>query len=65
MDKGEPVTVFFDMQDTGLSNADMEYIKYIISLFKLYYPYSLNYILILEMPWVLNGKVKPHSYYFN
>lgn len=58
MDKGEPVTVFFDMQDTGLSNTDMEYLKYIISLFKLYYPYSLNYILILEMPWVLNAAFK-------
>ncbi|XP_014290468.1 motile sperm domain-containing protein 2 isoform X2 [Halyomorpha halys] len=57
-DKGEPVTVFFDMQDTGLSNADMEFIKYIISLFKLYYPYSLNYILILDMPWVLNAAFK-------
>jgi hypothetical protein len=21
-----------------------------------YYPWSLNYILVFEMPWVLNGK---------
>lgn len=44
------------MMDTGLSNMDMEFSKYLISLNKQYYPAFLNYILIYEMPWVLNGK---------
>mgnify|MGYP003729754047 CR=1 FL=1 len=53
---GDQITIFFDMTETGLSNMDMEFSKYLISLNKLYYPSFLNYILIFEMPWVLNGK---------
>lgn len=45
------------MMDTGLSNMDMEFSKYLISLNKQYYPSFLNYILIYEMPWVLNGEL--------
>ena len=40
---------------------DMEFSKYLISLNKLYYPSFLNYILIYEMPWVLNGRWNIHS----
>ncbi len=52
---GDQITIFFDMMETGLGNMDMEFTKYLISLNKLYYPSFLNYILIYEMPWVLNG----------
>ncbi|XP_067003343.2 motile sperm domain-containing protein 2 [Anabrus simplex] len=58
LDKGKPITIFFDMAETGLSNMDMEYTKYLISLFKMYYPEFLNYILIFEMPWILNAAFK-------
>lgn len=44
------------MADTGLNNMDMDFTKYIISLFKQYFPHFLNYIVIFEMPWILNGK---------
>lgn len=37
---------------------DMELTKYFIHLFKDYYPNFLNYIIILEMPWVLNAAFK-------
>lgn len=47
------------MTDTGLSNMDMEFTKYLISLNKYYYPAFINYILIFEMPWVLNGNYQP------
>ncbi|KAK9499411.1 hypothetical protein O3M35_002453 [Rhynocoris fuscipes] len=57
-DKGDQITIFFDMTDTGLANMDMEYTKYLINLCKQYYPYFLNYILIFEMPWVLNAAFK-------
>uniref|UniRef100_A0A8C9QXT6 Motile sperm domain containing 2 n=1 Tax=Scleropages formosus TaxID=113540 RepID=A0A8C9QXT6_SCLFO len=33
-----PITVVFDMSDTSLSNIDLEFVKYIISCFKVYYP---------------------------
>lgn len=55
---GDQITIFFDMTDTGLSNMDMEFTKVIISLNKCYYPHFLNYILIFEMPWVLNAAFK-------
>ncbi|CAH0383253.1 unnamed protein product [Bemisia tabaci] len=56
--KGNQITIVFDMQDSGLSNLDMDYTKYLINLCKSYYPYFLNYILIFEMPWILNAAFK-------
>lgn len=46
------------MAEAGLSNVDMELTKYLIGLFKSYYPNYLNYIIIFEMPWVLNAAFK-------
>lgn len=51
----EQITAFFDMEDSGMSNMDLDYTRYIINLFKHYYPNSLNYILVYELPWVLTG----------
>lgn len=44
------------MTGAGLSNMDMEFVQYLIMLFRDYYPYFLNYIIIFEMSWILNGK---------
>lgn len=55
---GNQISLFFDMTETGLSNMDMDFTKYLIGLFKNYYPNFLNYIIILEMPWVLNAAFK-------
>ena len=46
----------FDCGGCGLKNMDMDFIRYMIDVLKDYYPYVLNYILVLDMPWVLNGK---------
>ncbi|KAG8228141.1 hypothetical protein J437_LFUL002796 [Ladona fulva] len=56
--KGDQITLFFDMADAGLSNLDMELIKYLIGMFKTNYPYFLNFILVFEMPWVMNAAFK-------
>ncbi|KAJ8954593.1 hypothetical protein NQ318_003124 [Aromia moschata] len=56
--KGEKITIFFDMEGCGLSNMDMDFIKYLIGLFKEYYPFFLNYIIIFEMPWILSAAFK-------
>lgn len=53
----EKMTIFFDMDGTGLSNMDLDFIKMIIETFKMYYPNTLNYILVFEMAWILNGKL--------
>ncbi|KAK2576563.1 hypothetical protein KPH14_005236 [Odynerus spinipes] len=57
-ENGNQISIFFDMAETGLSNMDMEFTKYLIGLFKSYYPNFLNYIIIFEMPWVLNAAFK-------
>lgn len=46
------------MADTGILNLDMEFIRYLIGLCKNYYPNFLNYIIIFEMPWILNTAFK-------
>ncbi|TMW52556.1 hypothetical protein DOY81_002381 [Sarcophaga bullata] len=51
-------TIFFDMEGTGLSNMDLDFIKMIIETFKMYYPNALNYIIVYEMAWVLNASFK-------
>ncbi|XP_023302799.2 motile sperm domain-containing protein 2-like [Lucilia cuprina] len=51
-------TIFFDMEGTGLSNMDLDFIKMIIETFKMYYPNALNYIIVYEMAWVLNAAFK-------
>ena len=50
------ITIVFDCGGCGLKNMDMDFIRYMIDVLKDYYPYVLNYILVLDMPWVLNGK---------
>ena len=53
---GESATLVFDLDGCGLKNMDMEFIQYMIGIFRDYSPFSLNYILVYEMPWVLNGE---------
>ncbi|XP_042873015.1 motile sperm domain-containing protein 2-like isoform X2 [Penaeus japonicus] len=57
-EEGEWITVFFDMCETGMKNMDMEFIQYMINLFKNYYPWFLNYIIVFEMPWLLSAMWK-------
>jgi hypothetical protein len=52
------VTIVFDCGGCGLKNMDMDFIRYMIDVLKDYYPYVLNYILVLDMPWVLNAAWK-------
>ena len=55
---GDQITLLFDCREAGLKNMDMEFVQFIIGTLKEYYPDPLNYIIVLEMPWVLNGKLK-------
>lgn len=50
------ITPVFDMTDCGLSNIDLPYTQYIINTFKYYYPEQINYIIVYDMAWILNGK---------
>ncbi|XP_066542700.1 motile sperm domain-containing protein 2 isoform X2 [Hoplias malabaricus] len=55
---GMPLTVVFDMSESGLSNIDMDFVKYIINCFKVYYPKFLSKMVIVEMPWIMNAAWK-------
>jgi len=57
-ENGDQITIMFDCRNAGLKNMDMEFIQFIIGVFKDYYPDMLNYILVFEMPWVLNAAWK-------
>ncbi|XP_028248769.1 motile sperm domain-containing protein 2 isoform X2 [Parambassis ranga] len=55
---GMPLTVVFDMAESGLSNIDMDFVKYIINCFKVYYPKFLSKMIIVDMPWIMNAAWK-------
>eukprot|EP00794_Sanderia_malayensis_P006769 gene6769-7531_t len=50
---GGKVTLIFDMQDSSLANMDMDLIKFLITCFQKNYPCMLEYLIVLEMPWIL------------
>lgn len=55
---GKPVTVMFDLSDTGLNSIDMDFVRFIINCFKVYYPKYLSKIVIFDMPWIMNAAFK-------
>lgn len=55
---GRKVTFLFDMQDTGLSNMDLDFVKFIISCFRDYFPWTLAWLVVVEMPWILSATWK-------
>ncbi|XP_053312924.1 motile sperm domain-containing protein 2 [Spea bombifrons] len=55
---GKLLTVVFDMAECGLSNIDMDFVKFVINCFKIYYPRYLSKIVIFEMPWIMNAAFK-------
>ena len=59
-ENGEQITLMFDCKGAGLKNMDMEFVQFLIGCMKEYYPDPLNYILVYEMPWVLNGNLNVH-----
>ncbi|XP_069010056.1 motile sperm domain-containing protein 2 isoform X1 [Embiotoca jacksoni] len=55
---GMPLTVVFDMAESGISNIDMDFVKYIVNCFKVYYPKFLSKMIIVDMPWIMNAAWK-------
>ncbi|XP_030057432.1 motile sperm domain-containing protein 2 isoform X2 [Microcaecilia unicolor] len=55
---GKLLTVVFDMAETGFSNIDMDFVRFVINCFKVYYPKYLSKIVIFEMPWIMNAAFK-------
>uniref|UniRef100_A0A8C6QJ39 Motile sperm domain containing 2 n=1 Tax=Nannospalax galili TaxID=1026970 RepID=A0A8C6QJ39_NANGA len=47
-ENGKPITVMFDLSETGLNNIDMDFVRFIISCFKVYYPKYLSAFKIVK-----------------
>ncbi|XP_037077234.1 motile sperm domain-containing protein 2-like [Pollicipes pollicipes] len=55
---GKRISIILDMGNAGLSSVDLPFIQVLINMFKLYYPDMLNYIIVFEMPWIMNAAWK-------
>ncbi|XP_038056030.1 motile sperm domain-containing protein 2-like [Patiria miniata] len=52
---GEDVVILMDMTNAGLSNLDMDVVKFMITCFELYFPALVGIMLVHDMHWVLNA----------
>ena len=52
---GRGMAIVFDCQDAGIGNVDMDMLWFLISSMNKYYPKGLSYILVYELPWILNA----------
>jgi len=57
-EEGKKISWVFDCKNAGLKNADLEVINFIIFCMEHCYPDILNYIYILDMPWILGAAFK-------
>lgn len=52
------VTILFDMHGAGISNVDMDFLFFMFSCFKTYYPSAVAHILAFDMPWIFTAMWK-------
>jgi hypothetical protein len=51
----DKITIVFDLTNTGMKHVDLDLTNYQISVLKSYYPNTVNWILVHNMPWIMNG----------
>ena len=51
----EPITIVMNLQGSGLSHSNMDYLKFFIFLLSDAYPNGIRQLLILDLPWVLKS----------
>lgn len=52
---GQRIVVLMDMSGASGYNFDKRFVKFLISCFTTYFPYMLEYMLVVELPWILNA----------
>jgi len=52
---GNGWVLVFDCSDTTIVNADVDLLFFIINTLKNYFPAGLDYILVYELPWILQA----------
>lgn len=53
--RGDGWALCFDCTDAGLSNVDMELLKFVVQALTSYFVENCRYVLIYEMPWILSS----------
>jgi len=53
--KMRAIGLVFDCSDISFSNIRFDMLKYLITIMTNYFTWSIKYILVLELPWVLNA----------
>lgn len=53
--KGDGWALCFDCTDAGISNVDMELLKFVVQALTNYFVENCRYVLIYEMPWILSS----------
>ncbi|XP_067938794.1 motile sperm domain-containing protein 2-like isoform X2 [Watersipora subatra] len=48
------VVALLDMTAVGVTNVDMDLTKFLITCFTSYFPGMLEYLLVYDMPWIIN-----------
>lgn len=55
---GRGVSVIFDLSGCGLQNVDLGFLSWLLSSFRNYCPKGVSYILVYNLPWILNATCK-------
>lgn len=53
--RGDGWALCFDCTDAGLSNVDMELLKFVVQALTNYFVENCRYVLVYEMPWILSS----------
>lgn len=53
--KGDGWSLCFDCTDAGISNVDMELLRFVVQALTNYFIENCRYVLIFEMPWILSS----------
>ena len=56
--KGGKFSLVFECVGCGITNMDMDLIQFMIKCLEEYFPYNLNYILVIDMSWLLTAAWK-------
>lgn len=53
--RGDGWALCFDCVDAGISNVDMDLLKFVVQALTIYFVENCRYVLIYEMPWILSS----------
>lgn len=53
--RGDGWALCFDCTDAGISNVDMELLRFVVQALTNYFVDNCRYVLVFEMPWILSS----------